>query len=109
MHTTHRLIAHTLAFAKFRREAIFLRSSLHCREALDAKTGECAELEAARAEVARELAEAQSSVAELAAGKQALESSLAATKASLLACEDKRVSAEVCTCPHMPDVMWGPD
>ena len=72
------------------------------REELDAKTGECAELEAARAEVAAELAEAQSSIAELAAGKQALESSLAASKASLQACEDKLVSAEVNTSPKSP-------
>lgn len=66
-----------------------------CREALDAKTGEYAELEAAKAEVARELAEAQSSIAELAAEKDSLQSILAATKASLQACEDKLVSAEV--------------
>ena len=85
-----------------------MRSFLHCREALDAKTGECAELEAARAEVARELAEAQSSIAELTAGKQALESSLAATKASLKACEDKLVSAEVLTCQNTADVIPGP-
>ncbi len=51
--------------------------------------------------MARELAEAQSSVAELAAGKQALESSLAATKASLQACEDKLVSAEVIACSEI--------
>ena len=40
-------------------------------------------------------------VAELAAGKQALESSLAATKASLQACEDKLVSAEVSARPEI--------
>ena len=66
-----------------------------CREALDAKIGKYAELEAARAEVAQELAEAQSSIAELAAEKDSLQSSLAATKTSLQACEDKLVSAEV--------------
>jgi hypothetical protein len=66
-----------------------------CREALDAKTGEYAELEAAKAEVAQELAEAQSSIAELSAEKDSLQSSLAATKTSLQACEDTLVSAEV--------------
>ncbi len=69
--------------------------SVHHREALNAKTGEHFELEAAKAEVAGKLAQAQSSIAELAAEKHGLEHSLATTKASLQSCEDKLVSAEV--------------
>ncbi len=45
--------------------------------------------------VADELTEAQRSIAELAADKDSMQCSLAATKASLQACEDKLVSAEV--------------